>query len=107
MNKLLPLPTYPRSLLITGLLKRLLRINIFKEIQECKSNRLVCQLVVEDRKPFQGRAENLNISYETFSHDVKGRHIGVLNSEMAAMLVPQTNPVGVEPFFIQKLPFVQ
>ena len=42
-------PNYPRSLLITGLTKRLSRTcfpTFFKEIQEFKSNRIVCQLVV-------------------------------------------------------------
>ena len=37
--------------------------------------------------------------YKAFSHDVTAAILVFLNKETAAMLVFQTSPVGVEPFF--------
>ena len=39
-----------------------------------------------------------NFKYRGFSHDVKAAILMSQNNEMAAMLVSQTSPVGVELF---------
>ena len=87
-------------------------LNIFKEIwflhqqnfASLKSRRTNSPAYTKrDSKLFQGRAENLNITYGAFSHDVMSDMLVSWNSEMAAMLVPQTNPVGVAPFYAKTL----
>ena len=37
--------------------------------------------------------------YRVFSHDVKAAMLVSKNKEMAAMLVSQTKPLGIEPYF--------
>ena len=97
-------------------------LNILKEIQKFKSHEVMTHPKAKfaftgfctevnlnlpahtklDRKLFQGRAENLNITNRAFSHDVMSDILVSWNSEMAAMLVSQTNPVGDEPFSYEK-----
>ena len=42
------------------------------------------------------REENQSLTYRAFSHDVMGAILVFQNNETAAVLMSQTNPVGVE-----------
>ena len=48
---------------------------------------------------------NSKLDYRAFSHDVEAAMLVFQNNEMAAMLVNQTSPVGVELFSYVNTPF--
>ena len=46
------------------------------------------------------------LCYKVFSHDVTAAVLGHQNKEMAAMLVSQTKPLGIELYFYANVSFV-
>ena len=66
-----------------------------------KTNRCLRSLILREQRVSQSVALSVTLlkaSYRVFSYDVTAAILVSQNSEMAALLVSQINPVGVELF---------
>ena len=68
---------------------------IYRVLLYMPTNPIILPLYCLARHPLRAR---LSIGYGAFSRDVTSTILVSQNNETAAMLVPQTNHVGVEPF---------
>ena len=66
-------------------------------MNSCQCFSIIIQVIIRDKR--QSNRKISYVVYRVFSHDVTSAMLVSQNKEMAAMLVFQTKPLGIELYF--------